>query len=88
MSQNVGHNFSLSHVKRQVAQMTNCDRCVTHHTPGRINRDGTVVGLGWLVTGLKPTSISCVKNMFKTYPTDGGQISAVKYCEILQISFD
>ena len=37
MSQNVGCNFSLSHVTRQVARMSICDRCVMHHTLSRIN---------------------------------------------------
>ena len=38
----VAHKFSLSQVKPQVVPMSKCDLCVTGHTPGRINRNGTV----------------------------------------------
>ena len=49
----VAHKFSLSQVKPHVVPMSKCDRCVTGHTPGRINRNGTVVVFKGLKVKLK-----------------------------------
>ena len=40
--QKVVHKFSLSQVILQVVPMSKCNHHVTGHTPGRINRNGTV----------------------------------------------
>ena len=40
--QNSGWKFCLSQVTTQVARMLKCDCCVTCHTPGWIDRNGTV----------------------------------------------
>ena len=39
----IGCKFCLSQVIPQVVRVSKCDRPVTGHTPGRINRNGTVV---------------------------------------------
>ena len=35
--------FQFPDFLTQVARMSKCDRCVTSHTPGRIDRNGTVL---------------------------------------------
>ena len=39
----IGCKFCLSQVIPQVVRVSKCDRRVTGHTPGRINRNGTVI---------------------------------------------